>query len=256
MTVQLELMRPEQLDAARDRFPVAYIPLGALEFHGRHLPVGLDTVKCHRMLIRMAEQLGGLVVPPIFYGHGSGHIGFPWTWMLDEPDTLKRLLLTTMAGLDANGIKVIVLMSGHYPNESIMTDSSAAFASAGGKAKVLCLMEYNAFETDKEWHGDHAAKWETSYMRALGDDLVDMPRLSVSPDGTRLDQVPTPKPPKPGGWWFEKNRSHPWYGLAAFEGNNPSTASVELGEQAIAAIIAWAGAKITTALDDSGWKRC
>jgi creatinine amidohydrolase len=255
MNVQMELLRPEQLNAIRDSFPVAYIPLGALEFHGHHLPVGLDTVKCHRMLIRMAEQIGGMVAPPVFFGHGSGHIGFPWTWMLDSRDTLKTLLLTMCRSLDCNGIKVIVVMSGHYPNESVFDELKSEFADGGGAATILPMMEYHAFDKNEEWHGDHAAKWETSYMLALGEELVDMHRLRENPDGTSLDQVKPPCPPEGSTWWFEKNPSHPWFGIAANEGNRPTDASVELGLSAVDAIIAWARPQILEALAAKGWKR-
>lgn len=248
MSVQLELLRPEELDRRRDAFPVAYVPVGSVEFHGYQNPVGLDTVKCHRMLIRMAEKLGGVVVPPIFFGHGSGHEGFPWTWMLDDAATLRELLLTTCLGLDRNGIRVIVIMSGHYPNAGVFQDVISAFDERGGTATILPLMEYDAFPEEGEWHGDHAGKWETSYMRALGEELVDMSRLSQNPDGTRLEQVAQPAPPKPGGWWFEKNPSHPWYGIAAYEGNDPCEATPELGNDAIEQIITWAGRKIHAAL--------
>ncbi|MBD3242963.1 MAG: hypothetical protein GF331_20390 [Chitinivibrionales bacterium] len=252
MTVHMEHMRPEELDKRRDAFPVAYVPLGALEFHGYHLPVGLDAVKCHRMLIRMAERLGGIVVPPLYLGHGSGHTGFPWTFMLPTPDALTQGLLTLMQGLEQNGIRVIVLMSGHYPNESVFDDTITAFKQQGGTAAVVPLMEYHAFDEKGEWHGDHAAKWETSYMLALGDNLVDLSRLRENPDGTTLDQVPAPQPPEPGGWWFEKNESHPWYGVAGHEGNDPLEASVALGDAAIDTIIEWAKGKIDAALEKGG----
>jgi len=254
MTVQMELLRPEQLDEIRDRFPVAYVPLGALEFHGYHLPVGLDTVKCHRMLVRMAEHIGGMVAPPVYFGHGSGHTGFAWTWMLDNQETLKDLLLTMCRGLDANGIKVIVLMSGHYPNENAFPAVMDQFRLRGGKATLLPMMEYDAFDKNTEWHGDHAAKWETSYILALGSELVDTGRLQTNPDGTTLNSVAMPRPPEGGKWWFEKNPSHPWFGIAANTGDLPTDASAELGNEAIETIISWARPRILDALTAQGWK--
>lgn len=34
--VQMQYMRPAQLDAAGRKFPVVYVPLGPIEWHGRH----------------------------------------------------------------------------------------------------------------------------------------------------------------------------------------------------------------------------
>jgi creatinine amidohydrolase/Fe(II)-dependent formamide hydrolase-like protein len=177
-----------------------------------------------------------------------------WTWMLDKQETLRDLLLTMCRGLDANGIRVIVVLCGHYPNEGAFAPVVEAFRAGGGKAAILPIMEYHAFPADQEWHGDHASKWETSYMLSLGAELVDLSRLRTNPDGTTLDTVARPRAPEGGKWWFEKNPSHPWYGIAANEGNDPIEASVELGTAAVDGVIEWARPQILSALAAQGWK--
>ena len=42
--VRWEEMRPDELAAAREAAPVVYFPMGSTEYHGFHLPTGLDTV--------------------------------------------------------------------------------------------------------------------------------------------------------------------------------------------------------------------
>src|SRR5262245_1204130 len=66
--VRYERMRPEQIRAAREARPVVYIPIGTLEWHGFHDPVGLDGLKAHGLAVRCAETGGGLVFPPLYYG--------------------------------------------------------------------------------------------------------------------------------------------------------------------------------------------
>lgn len=238
MTVQIELLKPKELNEARDRFPVAYVPVGAIEFHGYHLPVGLDTLKAHRLLCRVAEADGGLVAPPIFYGTGGGHTEFAWTWML-EPEVLQQVLLTTIHGLEKSGFQVIVILSGHYPNDQLYPALQKAYQAEGGKAKLLTLMEYDPFREAGEAHGDHAAKWESSYMLALGPDLVDMSRVQADATGQPVDTFPLPKPGTIGSWWFEKDPAHPWFGIAAAEDNSPLDASAEAGEMAIERVMGW-----------------
>jgi len=41
--VQMQFMRPAQLEAAARQFPVAYVPFGCVEWHGRHLPLGTES---------------------------------------------------------------------------------------------------------------------------------------------------------------------------------------------------------------------
>lgn len=247
MSVQIERMKPKELNAVRDRFPVAYIPIGAIEFHGYHLPVGLDTLKSHGLLCRVAEEIGGLVVPPIFYGNGGGHSDFDWTWMLDG-EVLIQILLTTIHGLEKSGCKVIVILSGHYPNDQLYPLIQEQYTEQGGQAKLLTLMEYDPYRLAGEDHGDHASKWETSYMLALGEDLVDMDRIHHSPNGTPVEEFEMPQPAQPGGWWFEKDPAHPWFGIAAAEGNSPLDASQALGEIAVQRVTDYIKAQVMAAL--------
>ena len=65
--VQYEEMLPHELEAALAEFPVAYVPVGSLEWHGRHLPLGNDSIKAHAMLVKVAEQFGGVVYPPLWF---------------------------------------------------------------------------------------------------------------------------------------------------------------------------------------------
>ena len=227
--VQIERMRPGQLDAACAEHPIAYIPLGSLEFHGRHLPVGLDTLKSHDLACRAARACGGVVVPPIFYGQGGEHGPFSWTWMI-EKKTVVEIVLATIQGLERNGIELVIVVCGHYPNIDIADDLLAACKAAGGTAQIELLREYDAFPDDAPIQGDHASKCETSYMLAIDETMVDMDALVKNDQGAPLSDFPRPKPLEPGGWWFEKDPAHPWYGIAAAENNVPTDATKELGE--------------------------
>ena len=75
--VRFEEMLPHEMEAAVAAFPVAYVPFGSLEWHGKHLPLGNDTLKAHLLLCQVAERYGGVVVPPTYWGFlGAWH---PWT---------------------------------------------------------------------------------------------------------------------------------------------------------------------------------
>ena len=69
--VQMQFMRPGQLEQAGRRFPVVYVPFGLIEWHGRHLPLGNDALKAHAVLVKCAEEFGGVVYPPVWF-----HAGF------------------------------------------------------------------------------------------------------------------------------------------------------------------------------------
>lgn len=66
--VEFELMRPAQIVEARRRCPVVYLPLGPLEWHGPHLPMGTDALHARLLALEVARRLGGVVLPPFYLG--------------------------------------------------------------------------------------------------------------------------------------------------------------------------------------------
>ena len=67
-TVRYEDLLPHQFRLRLAECPVAYLPLGTLEWHGEHLPLGSDAIISHGLMIKAAEKLGGIVMPPIYVG--------------------------------------------------------------------------------------------------------------------------------------------------------------------------------------------
>ena len=50
---------------------VVFIPVGATEQHGRHMPLGVDAIIPAAISAEVARHCHGLVVPPIAYGNRS-----------------------------------------------------------------------------------------------------------------------------------------------------------------------------------------
>ena len=51
-----ELLRPAQIEAVREKAPIAYIPWGALEWHSYHNPIGLDGLKARGLCEALAQE--------------------------------------------------------------------------------------------------------------------------------------------------------------------------------------------------------
>lgn len=84
-TMQYEEMRPDDLEEAICEFPVAYVPVGSLEWHGRHLALGNDTIKAHGILVCVAQCFGGV---------GVGLSPTYWdTWTSGCPDAIPDCVL-------------------------------------------------------------------------------------------------------------------------------------------------------------------
>jgi creatinine amidohydrolase len=175
--VQMQFLRPGQLEKALRAFPVVYVPFGLIEWHGRHLPLGNDALKAHAILVKIAEQFGGVVYPPVYF-----HNGF-------SQESLVPVLTSLFQRLKKTGVRVILGVSGHNVQGQIdMIDKALAPVVADKTVAGMGLWEIT-LSRGPDSGTDHAAKWETSNMMFLYPNLVDMSTLGDGP------LAPNMKPP-------------------------------------------------------------
>lgn len=202
-------MRPRALVARRLECPVAYLPIGILEWHGYHNPLGLDGIKAERLLARCTERFGGILLPPLYWGDNraesvevicdSAVSEFPPPGFGDHVTPICEAMKLSRSRLEAEaarsvanggwrlweevvvhtlfqaeslGFELIVPYVGHYPMHSRMYRAAETFRAQGGRAEVLVLTDHLVA------HGDHAAAFETSLLLALAPELVDLTELS------------------------------------------------------------------------------
>ncbi|MBM3494543.1 MAG: creatininase family protein [Armatimonadetes bacterium] len=174
--VQMQLMRPGQLEAAGKEFPVVYVPFGLIEWHGRHLPMGCDALKAHGILIECARRHGGVVYPPVYFHDGFGR------------GIMTPVLTRLFVGLKHTGFRVIIGVSGHNVREQIeMIEEALKPVTADGAMRGIGLWEITLSQ-GPESNTDHAAKWETSDMMHLHPQCVDLTTLGDGP--LQLDMKP------------------------------------------------------------------
>lgn len=94
---------------------VALIPVGAVEQHGHHMPLGSDTFAAAAVAERVAERSGALVVPAIPYGLSECHMAFPGTITV-SPETLARYLYEVCDSLCRHGMRKFLFINGHGHN--------------------------------------------------------------------------------------------------------------------------------------------
>lgn len=241
---RFEFSHPDDLEAALDAAPVAYVPLGTYEHHGWHLPVGFDGIKAHALCARAAERTGGVVLPTFFYGTGGGHVGYKWTVMPDEA-SVRPLLALTLDELVRFGFRVVVLLTGHYAGEQVrMVHALAKEAAARHpQARFLGLAEPEVTTPlpGDRYPGDHAAKYETSIALALDPAWVRLDRLTPGRDAAR---VATPETPR-----LEGRQYDPADPLYAIWGDDPGAAAdVEVGRRLVEEIVGRLAERVTAAL--------
>lgn len=175
-----EVALPKEFGEELARAPVAYLPWGALEWHGRHLPLGLDALKAHRLCELVAARAGGIVIPPVWCGHSTlAEDGLPYTLEFSR-NAVMLLLEEYLAQLAAVGFRLVVVLTGHYgpKHVSALVEAANTFTLFGRHpdTTVWVLPEYE-LARDLGYRGDHAARWETSILMHLRPDLVEIERL-------------------------------------------------------------------------------
>ena len=178
--VQMQFMRPAQLEAAARAFPVVYVPFGLIEWHGRHLPLGNDALKAHGILVTCAGKYGGVVYPPVFFPHAVHN---PDSGELVESDRdWKRAMVTALFDrLKRTGFRVIIGVSGHNIQTQIeLINEALKPIVADGTITGIGLWEMSLSRCE-ESNSDHAAKWETSNMMFFYPDFVDLSQLGTGP---------------------------------------------------------------------------
>ncbi len=171
---------PDRLQQVLSARPIVWIPLGTYEHHGWHLPVCFDGLKAQAICQRAARRVGGAVLPPLYYGHGGGHIGYRFTWMV-SPESIRAILDPTLDRLADHQVKVVVLWTGHYPQEQLDLVRQAAEDAQRRHPGMRCLALSEPLlqtpEPGDVFPGDHAAKYETSLALALKPSWVRMDAL-------------------------------------------------------------------------------
>ena len=188
--VRLDRLRPAGIEAAIARAPIAWVPLGALEYHADHLPNGTDGITGQGLLERAARRAGGVVLPWSYLTMGT--LALPWSLRYD-PGLVAEALRQTLRQLPGHGVRVAVVHSGHAPLDldhlvkRVCADVEGE--GIGLRAMGLTYLELNAAlgtGLGTEWPVavDHAATMETSWVAALEPELVATDVLPDDPAAT------------------------------------------------------------------------
>ena len=177
--------------ATASRVPVLLLPLGAIEPHGPHAPLGTDPLISRGMCERAADRLAGdpdvhvLVLPELPYGVTRFAAGFAGGIHIGE-ETLHSLLVDVGDALIGQGLPRIVLVNNHFEPAHLSTLRRAVetLGGRGGRVALLDLVRRRHARrlTDEFRSGEcHAGRYETSLVLADQPELVDQPLMRTLP---------------------------------------------------------------------------
>lgn len=168
--------KPAEMREYIQKTPIAYIPFGALEWHGEHMVFGNDSIKASYILQKCVEITGGVLFPCVNWG-AFDTVNFPFTFHFSKKG-LKKNTGRMMKQLYEMGFRIVILLTGHYPGSQIknLRDAAQKFTKNHKDGFALGIPE-QALVPDLGYLGDHAAEWETSILMAINPEYVDLERV-------------------------------------------------------------------------------
>ena len=201
-----ENLREEEFEnAIKISNKVCVVPMGCLEKHGQHLPVGTDTQAATYIARKAAEIEPVMVFPGLYFGDVLGLYMWKGTVTFSS-ELMQRMLTELCAEIARNGFKKILFLNGHGGNTAVLANFLRSTAHEKKDYVVMTRNEYQYTHEDivrdldageafpellpediaylreavEQHHAcGHGGIMETAIMNVVNPDAVDMSRANV-----------------------------------------------------------------------------
>lgn len=209
-----ELTAPDFIKALEKSSKTCIIPVGVMEKHGPHLPLGTDLFLSREYALQAASKEYVVVFPWYYFSqineakHQPGTISY-------SPELIWKILQETLDELNRNGFEKIIIVNGHGGNNAFLNFFGMAqlserrnyslywfrpegSSSVNEKAKSL---------TQNDPYDAHAGNSETSEMMAVQPTLVHQDRAGLQ-SGKDLERMKNLPFVYTGIWWYASYPNH------------------------------------------------
>ena len=196
-----ENLREEEFKEAIEKSKgVCIVPVGCLEKHGQHLPVGTDVIHITGVAKIAAQNEYAVVFPPIYFGEKTGAGNFKGTVMFSE-ELRQQLLKETCSEIARNGFKKILIYNGHGGNQAMISNFSRSVLQ---EDVDYCVYDYSIgtdFATPKKLLQKNYSYLTSQDRKILNDYTVQKKKYGhacfvetgwvygVRPETVRLDKI-------------------------------------------------------------------
>ncbi|MBC7332709.1 MAG: creatininase family protein [Synergistetes bacterium] len=210
---------------------IIIIPVGSVEQHGRHLPLGTDSMVAIGLAEEASARTGVPLAPPLWYGWSPHHMVLPGTVTV-RPEVLEELLYDIIASLSEHGFKHFIIINGHRVVNIPWIQLASARAKEDFGIEVYIFDPAYASKELKIGELGHAEEIETSHMMVLKPELVRKDKIEDSSPEESFLYLFDPASPKDTLCYIPSRRK--MEELAKKSGGvngKPSKASLEIGER-------------------------
>jgi len=180
--VRWEELTYEEIKKLAEEGAIVVLPLGSLEIHGPHLPVGTDYLAIYKAALEAAKREKAVILPPLAYTYVPENRHFPGAISLSGT-TMVKVLEEICDEVYRNGFKKILILNGHGGNARVLGLFLREMINKRKEYMVYVIMNPMALIRDviekvkeTDVYG-HAGEIETSIMLYLFPNLVKMERI-------------------------------------------------------------------------------
>jgi creatinine amidohydrolase len=204
-----ELSAAEFVQGIEKSHGTCLLPIGIMEKHGPHLPLGTDLFDVRYVSLHAAEEEYAVVFPEYYFSqifeakHEPGTVAYSRELML-------KLLQETTDEMARNGCKKVVIVNGHGGNESFLPYFAQTQLESPHDYVVYVVALRASYGDDENPHPKvgkkdtvdmHAGESETSVMMVTRPDLVHLDRAGQE-SGADHKRDHLPKSVYTGIWWY------------------------------------------------------
>lgn len=236
-TPWLQEMSWQKIQEFRNRGgDLAVIPVGSVEQHGFHLPLGTDSMVAIKLAEGAALRANAIVTPPIWFGWSPHHLALPGTISI-RPQILTELLFDVLSSLAVHGFKQFIIVNGHRIVNIpwIQIAAERAQAELGVRVAIFDPAYMSKEIADRMGFGEvgHAEEIETSHMLHIMPQLVSMEKARDNPVPERKLYHVDPRSPKDTLCYVPSTAKDlkQTTGKAGGVSGRPSSASAEKGKE-------------------------
>jgi len=205
-----ENLRMPEFEAWREQHRTVILPVGSVEEHGPHLPLGTDTFHALEVARRAAELRPVLVAPPLYYGLCRSTREHPGTVSISG-NTVRALVTELGREFHRQGLCNLVIMSGHAggTHMAALVEAGETLLAELPDLKVAVVNLLDLFrevvaarpELVKTRGDSHAGEVETALMLAISPHLVEGTAMAEWPTFPKYLLVRDKRRHWPGGVW-------------------------------------------------------
>jgi creatinine amidohydrolase len=218
-----ELTGPDFIKAIHESQNTCILPIGILEKHGPHLPIGSDLLNARYVALHASEKQYAVVFPEYYFGQIAEARQEPGTVTYSRELQLALLQATTDE-MGRNGCKKTLIVNGHGGNNHLLPYFLQSQLNTPHDY-VVYLFDQRVPPTGgpkkKTTNDQHAGESETSKLMIVRPDLVH-PDRAGSESGADQHRQPLPDGVYSAIWWYARFPDH-------YSGDG-AAASHELGE--------------------------